>query len=298
MSRSSREKLSPFERCSRTSSPSSISTAAPSARSRSASAPASVDFPAPERPVSQSVKPRRVLPPASVPGATVTDVWCVVCDMALSMSATRSHVAFAAKRLEAAAVVLVLRTPRPLGDVREATALQLDDDLLDVLRVRHDRLRARPAAERAIALAFPLVVVQAHRRNALALDVFPDVELRPIEQRVNTHVRARRELRRVLVPELGRLIGDVPVVLAGARREVALLRPATLFVGASTHDDAGVRLAIRVDDVLAELVVEAVALSLAGERATQRFGLEVAAAGQPVDVAVGERLLRRERLFV
>jgi hypothetical protein len=40
-----------------------------------------VDFPAPDRPVSQSVKPRRALPLGRVPGATVTDVWCVVFDM-------------------------------------------------------------------------------------------------------------------------------------------------------------------------------------------------------------------------
>src|SRR6186713_879304 len=96
-----------------------------------------------------------------------------------------SHVAFAAKRLEAAAVVLVLRASRPLRDVRVASALQLDDDLLHVLRVRHDRLRAGPAAERAIALALSLIVVEADSRNPLALDVFPDVELRPIEERMD-----------------------------------------------------------------------------------------------------------------
>src|SRR5688500_17200355 len=133
------------------------------------------------------------------------------------MAAGRSHVAVAAERLEPAAVVLVLRAARAFGDVGEPAAPELDDDLLHVLRVRYDRLGARPASERAIPLALALVVVEADRRDALALDVLPDVELRPIEQRVDAHVRARRELRRVLVPELRGLLGDVPVVLAGPR---------------------------------------------------------------------------------
>src|SRR5215208_2793285 len=172
----------------------------------------------------------------------------------------RSHVPVAAERLEPAAVVLVLRASRPLGDVREAAALQLDDDLLHVLRVRCHRLGARPAAEGPEALTLALVVVQAHRGDALALDVLPDVELRPIEQRMDAHVGARRELRGILVPELGRLIGNVPVVLARAWREVALLRAAPFLVRARADDDAGVRLLVRVDDVLAELVVESIPL--------------------------------------
>src|SRR4051812_30830252 len=147
------------------------------------------------------------------------DAWCVTWELRMP-NAYRSHVAIAAKRLEAAAVVLVLRASRPLRDVGVPAAPQLDDDLLHVLGVRHHRLRARPAAEGAVPLALALVVVQAHRGNALSLDVLPDVELRPIEQRMDANVGARRELGRVLIPELGRLIGNVPVVLARAGREV------------------------------------------------------------------------------
>src|SRR5215207_11278500 len=143
-------------------------------------------------------------------------VWC-------GRRCRRSHVPFAAERLEPAAVVLVLRASRPFGDVRETAALQLDDDLLHVLGVRHHRLGAWPAAERAKALSLALVVVEAHGRDALALDVLPDVELRPIEQRVDADVRTWRELGGVLIPEFRRLVGDVPVVLARARRKEAML---------------------------------------------------------------------------
>src|SRR5262249_19684888 len=57
LSRSSFEKPSPFDRCSRTSSPSSHSTRCPRRSSSGRTSSAMVVFPAPERPVNQSVKP-------------------------------------------------------------------------------------------------------------------------------------------------------------------------------------------------------------------------------------------------
>src|SRR5688572_26115500 len=57
VSRSSFEKPSPFERCSRTSSPSSHSTSSPRRSSSGRTSSAIVVFPAPERPVNQSVNP-------------------------------------------------------------------------------------------------------------------------------------------------------------------------------------------------------------------------------------------------
>src|SRR3954465_16087769 len=80
------------------------------------------------------------------------------------------HVPVAAQRLEPAAVVLVLRAAGALRDVRELPALELDDDLRDVLRRRLHRLRARPAAEGAETLSLAAIVVEAHRRDPLALD--------------------------------------------------------------------------------------------------------------------------------
>ena len=65
------------------------------------------------------------------------------------------------------------------------------------------------------------------------LDVLPDVQLGPVEQRMDAHVRPRREVGLELVPELGRLIAHAPVVVLVARREVArLLRAAPFLIGA------------------------------------------------------------------
>src|SRR6187549_3264477 len=117
-----------------------------------------------------------------------------------------SHVSLAAQLFET--VFSVLHAPGPLRDILERSALQFGDDVVDVLRRALDRPLARAAAEAAIARPVALVVVQRHGRDVLALDVLPDVELGPIEQRVDAQVRARREVGLELVPELRRLITD------------------------------------------------------------------------------------------
>src|SRR5688572_103903 len=142
-------------------------------------------------------------------------------ESSMGLGRALSHVALAAQLLEA--VFAVLEPPRALGDVLELAALQLDDDLVDVPRLAVDGLLARAAAQAAVALAVAVVVIERHRRDVLALDVFPDVQLGPVEQRVHAHVRARREVGLELVPELGRLIAHVPLAVLVARGEVALL---------------------------------------------------------------------------
>src|SRR3954465_3460324 len=117
---------------------------------------------------------------------------------------------------------------------------------------------AGSAAEGAIAGAVTLVVVERHRRDLLPLDVLPDVELGPIEQRVNPDVGPRRELGLVLVPELRRLIAHIPEVLDRAGREIALLGAAPLFVGPHAGDDAGEGLPVGIGLVFAERVIVAV----------------------------------------
>ena len=103
------------------------------------------------------------------------------------------------------------------------------------------RRRAGPAAQRAVAHALAVVEVERGDGDVLALDVLPDVELGPVEQRVHAHVRAGREVGLEVAPQLGRLVVDVPVVLDVARREVALLGARALLVGAHADDHAGVR---------------------------------------------------------
>src|SRR5687767_7837493 len=91
------------------------------------------------------------------------------------------HVSIAAQRFEPAAVVLVLRAPGALRNPRKTTGFQLDNDLRHIARVRVHRLGAGPAAQRTVAAAGTLVVIERHRRDALPLDVFPDIQLGPIE---------------------------------------------------------------------------------------------------------------------
>src|SRR5215216_6088062 len=103
-----------------------------------------------------------------------------------------SHVAFATQLLEA--VFAVLEPSGSLGDILELSAPDLREDVVDVLRRALDRRLAGTAAQAAIARAVALVVVQRHRRDRLALDVLPDVELGPVEQRMDAHVRAGSEV--------------------------------------------------------------------------------------------------------
>src|SRR5438552_684436 len=72
VSRSSFEKPRPFERCSRTSSPSSHSTSRPRRSSSGRTSSAIVVLPAPDRPVNQRVNPRR-----SISVIALLDEWGV-----------------------------------------------------------------------------------------------------------------------------------------------------------------------------------------------------------------------------
>src|SRR5438094_668585 len=101
MSRSSLEKPRPFDRFSRTTSPSSTSTFLPRERSSRSSSSEMVDLPAPERPVSQMVAARVIATPISSFGFLAVP--------RLAVAATgKGHVALAANRVD----------HRPLGRAR------------------------------------------------------------------------------------------------------------------------------------------------------------------------------------
>src|SRR5690242_7496542 len=115
---------------------------------------------------------------------------------------------------------------------------------------------------------------------------------------MDAYVRARRELRFVLVPEFGRLVLHLPLALRGARREVALLGAAAFLVGARTHDHAGEWFRVAIAFVRACRVVEAIPWSFTAQRASQCFRFEQAAARQAIDGAIRIRAALRERYFV
>src|SRR3546814_13577466 len=86
-----------------------------------------------------------------------------------------------------------------------------------------DRKRNADLAERAEALALAVGEIQRHDRDALALDVAPDVDLGPVQQRMDAHVHAGRQVGGEMVPQPGRLVAEIPGAVAPARAENALL---------------------------------------------------------------------------
>ena len=91
--------------------------------------------------------------------------------------------------------------------------------------------------ERPVALAV-LGEIEVDQRDALALRIAPDVDLAPVQQRVHPDVGLGREARHVLVPELGRLVLEVPAIVLAARAEVALLGARALLVAPDAGDQA------------------------------------------------------------
>src|SRR5690242_300398 len=146
-----------------------------------------------------------------------------------------SHVSAGAQPLEGVLGLLVLGAAGALGDAR---ALELGDDRVDVGRLARHRPGARPAAQRAVA---PPVAreIELDHRDALALRVAPHIELGPMQQRMDAQVDAGREFRVEVVPELRRLVAEIPFRILGPRAEHPLLGPRPLLVAPDAGDDAG-----------------------------------------------------------
>src|SRR3546814_18265231 len=79
--------------------------------------------------------------------------------------------------------------------------------------------------------------VALHDGHLLAPRVEPDVDLGPVQQRVNSDMGAGREIGLVLVPELRRLVAEIPGAGLAARAEHALLGAGRLLVAADAGDD-------------------------------------------------------------
>src|SRR5579859_2373947 len=168
-----------------------------------------------------------------------------------------SEVALLLLLLHARRLVVVDRTALPL---RGGGQEHLLDDLGERRRRALDRARQRIAAERAEAdrahsrrlpglQGKALIVhheneavaldrrprrreVQRHDGNLLAMDVLPDIELRPVRDGKHADTLALGLLGVVQMPELGALILGVPAVTRRTEREHPLLRPALLLVAA------------------------------------------------------------------
>src|SRR5438128_5421175 len=130
---------------------------------------------------------------------------------------------------------------------------QLVDDLRHRSGVGGAGGGAGGAAEAAVA-APSAGEIEVDDGNMLALDVAPDVELGPGEERVHAHVFARGEVRPVLIPELRRLTDDIPLGSFTALAEDALLGPRAFLVPANADDD-GLELVL-LDHLLQRLRLE------------------------------------------
>src|SRR2546425_11083140 len=155
------------------------------------------------------------------------------CFAALAMTA--SHVAVFAEQLHPTAFVL-----RAAGALGYRGASQLLDDLVHGLGRGLDRERAGGTAQAPVAGPVSLVKVEVDDRDVLGADVFPDVDLRPVEQGMDPDVRALGEGGLELIPQLRGLLPEVPVAVFVPWREVAFLGARPFLVGPDAQDDAGV----------------------------------------------------------
>ena len=115
---------------------------------------------------------------------------------------------------------------------------------------------------------------------------------------MDAHMRAGGKVGFELVPELGRLVVQIPVVVLVARGEIALLAARALFIGARADDDAGVGVGVRVALVFPGLKIEPVARPGAVERVGERLGFEPAAALNARALPVRERFVVFKRFAV
>src|SRR5918996_1779080 len=189
------------------------------------------NLPSGREPVSWNRRPTRVdLPWSTWPTMTILRLV-----RALSRDiAGLLQIAAGAQTLERVLGLVIHRATAPLGDLG---GLQLGDHLVQGRRVAVDREGDVGIAQRPVALAVP-GEIEIDQRNALALRIAPDVDLAPMQQRVHPDMGLGREAGHVLVPELGRLVLEVPAIVLAARAEVALLGARALLVAPDAGDQA------------------------------------------------------------
>src|SRR6185295_11303103 len=162
----------------------------------------------------------------------------------ISMSRERSWGSFSSSSLHVSVFSQQLHpTPfilRAARSLRHRGMPQLVDNVVHGLRRGSDRHRAGRTTKTAIAGPIPLVEIEIHEGNVLELDVFPNIDLRPIQQRVDSDVCAWREGRLELIPEFRRLIAEIPITMFVTRREVSFLGSRPFLICAHTENDAGI----------------------------------------------------------
>ena len=107
-----------------------------------------------------------------------------------------SHVAVAAQLLEGVLALLVLGAPGAFGRARAAQFLH---DLPHRARGGLDGKGAGGAPDAAKAFTAAVVKIQRDHRDVLTLDIFPDVQFRPVQQGMDPDVGPGFKIRFELV---------------------------------------------------------------------------------------------------
>src|SRR5688572_30169029 len=107
------------------------------------------------------------------------------------------HVSIASEFFESIFTLFILGAPGTFGRPRHP---QLFDNVAHGSSIRLDGESAGSAAQAAIALAFSVGKVKRYDRDLLTLDVFPNVQLRPVKQGMDADVGAFFEIGFELVP--------------------------------------------------------------------------------------------------
>src|SRR6266567_5141690 len=103
-----------------------------------------------------------------------------------------------------------------------ARSLQFGNNFVDCRRRAYDWVRDGAASEGAKPFSAPREI-HLRNRDVFALDVTPDINLSPVEERLHANVFAFCRGGRELSPEFRRLIFIIPFELRVARRKISFL---------------------------------------------------------------------------
>jgi len=127
----------------------------------------------------------------------------------------------------------------------------------------------------------------------------PNIKLRPVQERMHTHMRPGSKVGLILAPEFGAADLRYSSRFVYSRGEkIALLGAASFFIRADPHDHAGVRLRIFLLNIMPKFVIERVAWPFPRKRVLERFALQGFTASQTVHLPVRKGLLGCERLRI
>src|SRR5262252_7962964 len=142
------------------------------------------------------------------------------------------------------------------GALGSPRGVEFSDDFIDRAGMRLHGKCDVSIAQRAVALAVPREI-ERNDRDAFTPGVGPDVGLGPVQDRMDSQMRADGKTRIEVIPEFRRLVAYLPMALKAAGRTHTFLGARGLFAAANASNQA-------VEAVLGQRKFQA--LGLAGSR--------------------------------